>query len=78
MNKKHSNFCLLSKEKIDKIRGLLFEKAIEKHGEIFSCGNKVYNKCFVVYGNRYTFWYNTIDGSTHMTTYNICDDHINN
>jgi hypothetical protein len=42
-------------------------RATKKFGRIRPCGNRMaFSECFSLEGDRLLFWYNALDGSTHL------------
>jgi hypothetical protein len=47
-------------------------KAVKRHIKIFPCSNrKNFQECFTLYDDKLLFWYNTIDGNTHLLMQSI-------
>lgn len=61
-DKQQTGECIMSNIEMDLIR-----RAREKFTTIYPCSTKSsFDECFTRYGQKYVFWFNTGDNSTHV------------
>ena len=52
---------------MSKYEKILLKKAFKSHNRIFPCGAKAsFSECFTIIDENLIFWFNTLDGSTHI------------